>query len=95
MKPLEKEFTKGGWSFKQIAREGNMAAYVKRKPNAEGTGHIESFEVIKVVRFPDRTWPNGQTTPAHEGFPAPETWGQQAWTLTTRRDALNKLGEFA
>jgi hypothetical protein len=29
------------------------------------------------------TWPDGQTTPAHEAMPSPRDWGKYGWTYQT------------
>lgn len=83
MNPLPTQFDgradQKGFQFSQIKREGDVALFEKRKP-----GWLKpKYEVVIVQKCPERTWPNGLTTPAHEIMPSPEEWGTLGWSPAT------------
>lgn len=85
MTPLPAAFKDRGFDFKQIDRQGEIALFSKTK------GNNRSFEVVIVQKCPEHTWPNGNTSPAHEAMPSPETWGRCGFTYTTLESARNRL----
>jgi hypothetical protein len=85
MIPLPTKFRADGFDFTLIDRVDDVAVVHKTK------GTVESFEVVIVQRRAAHTWPNGNTTPAHEAMPASETWGTSGWTVTTKAEAYRKV----
>lgn len=81
-------FTAGGYAFRQIDRQGNVACYEKTKPGVTG------FEVAIIRRCKARTWPDGRVTPAHESMPSSEQWGRFGWTYTDRESAFRRVGKL-
>ena len=65
MKLLSVSFSSGGFEFEQLRREGDIAIFVKEKPPLK----FKSYKVVTVQKRDMYTWPNGQTTPAHEAMP--------------------------
>ena len=88
MTTLPTAFHKDGFDFVQIDRVDDVAVYRKTK----GV-QVESFEVVIVQKRAEHTWPNGNTTPAHEAMPSSEQWGAQGWTLPTKLQAYSKVAE--
>jgi hypothetical protein len=88
MTPLAKTFRKDGFDFAQIDRVDDVAVYHKTKG-----AQVESFEVVIVQKRAEHTWPNGDTTPAHESMPSSESWGTLGWTLPTKLQAYSKVAE--
>ena len=91
-KPLPKEFGRGGFEYRQIAREGNGAIYEQR-----WTGYAEPsvcYEVIR-VRYRDRFQIGGRFVEAAELYPASKLWGTDGFTITFRDAAFAKLRELA
>jgi len=44
-------------------------------------GHkLTSYEVVIVQKRPERTFPNGRVSTAHEAMPSDEAWGTYGWT---------------
>ena len=60
-----------GFDFEQLRREGDIAIFVTQKPPFT----FKSYEVVIIQKRDAYTWPNGQTTPAHEAMPSSRDWG--------------------
>ncbi len=75
-----------GWHFSLIKRSGMVAIFQKTKP----PNPTPSYEVVILQTRPNKTWPNGQVTPAHESMPKPEDWGTLGWTT----DNLERANEI-
>jgi hypothetical protein len=87
-KPLAKEFRRDGFTYRQIAREGNAAIYEQR-----WTGCAEPsvcYEVIR-VRYRDGFHIGGRFVEPAEVYPNSESWGVDGWTVTTLDAAYEKL----
>jgi hypothetical protein len=90
-KPSLKEFRRGGFTYRQIARQGNAAIYEQtwmgcRNPSI-------SYEVIRIRRregFQIR----GRLVEPAEVYPRSESWGADGFTLTDRDAAFGKLREI-
>ena len=87
MIPLATTFRSDGFDFRQIKRTGAVAMFAKRKPHWTR----ESIEVVIVQERKEHTWPNGMTSPAHEGMPGNEAWGDQGWTFSDLEAANRKF----
>jgi hypothetical protein len=72
MKTLAATFGSDGFDFRQLRREGDIAILAKQKPPFR----FKSYEVVIIQKRDAYTWPNGQTTPAHEAMPSSRTWEQ-------------------
>ena len=83
MTPLPTQF-KGradqrGYVFTQIKRTGDVALFEKHNPT-HPPGTLPSYEVVIVQKHPDKAWPDGRVTQAHESMPSPEEWGVLAYS---------------
>ena len=85
--PLKTVFTLGGFSYRQIAREGDFAIYEQSWRKS----HNICFEVIRIQRREAEIFPSGRSYPAREVYPSSEQWGQHGWTVLTRDAAFDKL----
>ena len=91
-KPLPKEFRHDGFTYRQIAREGDAAIYEQR-----WTGCAEPsvcYEVIRVRRR-EGFQIGGRFVEAAELYPRSEAWGTDGFTLTDKDTAFVKLCELA
>jgi len=91
-KPLPKEFWRGGFTYRQIAREGSAAIYEQR-----WTGCAEpsvSYEVVR-LRCRDGFHIGGRFVEPAEVYPNSEAWGVDGFTLTDKEAAFLKLRELA
>jgi len=91
-KPLPKEFRRGGFTYRQIAREGNAAIYQQtwngcRNPSV-------AHEVIRIRRREGFRIGGRFVEPA-EVYPKSEAWGVDGFTLTDKDAAFAKLRELA
>lgn len=87
MKILPKEFTKTGFSYKQLRREGNVALYEQR-----GLSGGIGYEVILISSHKGYSVGEGGSyiEPA-ETYPSSSLWGQKGWTyLRTQLDLANR-----
>jgi hypothetical protein len=90
-KPLPKEFRHDGFSYRQIAREGDAAIYEQH-----WTGCAEPsicYEVIRVRRR-DGFQIGGRFVEPAEVYPNSEAWGTDGFTLTDRDAAFAKLRQM-
>jgi hypothetical protein len=76
MEPLATTLDDAVFHYTQLARIGLVALY-RQTHKASG---VDRFEVIRIQRRQAHTWPSGQTTPAHEGYPGSQSWGRHGWT---------------
>ena len=80
-----------GYKFKVIDRHGQVCLLKKWNPN-----HIhgqEFYEVVILRTVPEKSWPDGRVTIAHEAMPSPEEWGVYGWSpwdLQAARERFNR-----
>jgi hypothetical protein len=91
-KPLAKEFRRGGFTYKQIARERDAAIYEQtwngcRNPSV-------SYEVIRIRRR-EGFEIGGRVVEAAEVYPNSEAWGVDGFTFTDEEAASAKLSKMA
>jgi hypothetical protein len=89
VKTLPTTFGSDGFNFQQLRREGGIAIFLKQKPGLvrEYPASCKSYEVVMIQKRDAYTWPDGQTTPAHEAMPSSRDWGKYGWTCQTLEDA--------
>ena len=90
-KSLPKEFRRDGFTFRQIARQGNAAIYEQG-----WTGCAEPsvcYEVIRIRRREGFQIGDKLIQP-YEIYPNSEAWGVDGFTLTDRDAAFAKLREI-
>jgi hypothetical protein len=91
-KPLETDFIKNGFRFRQIWREGDVAVY--HKLALEGMHHPTTFdcgfETFIVQKYDEREIA-GVKVEAKEAFPSPELWGTKGWSNPTLWDAEKRF----
>jgi hypothetical protein len=90
-RPLPKEFRRGGFAYRQIAREKDAAIYEQR-----WTGCAEPsvcYEVIRIRRREGFEVAGRFVGPA-EVYPNSEAWGVDGFTLTDKDAAFAKLHEL-
>ncbi len=75
------------FTYTQIERQGMYAIYAQTHKEGGQT----RYEVIRIRIRPEHTWPNGNTTPEHEGYPGGTAWGRDGWTLYRLEDARQHL----
>jgi hypothetical protein len=91
MKTLPTTFGSDNFDFQQLRREGDIAIYVKQKPGFS----FRSYEVVMIQKRNAYTWPDGQTTPAHEAMPSSRDWGKYGWTYPTLEDCQLRFKSIA
>ena len=90
-KPLQKEFRRDGFSYRQIAREGNAAIYEQT-----WSGCVEPsvcYEVIRIRRR-DGFQIGEKFVESYEAYPGAEAWGDDGFTVTDKEAAFAKLREL-
>jgi hypothetical protein len=89
--PLPETFREGDFEFRQVAREGDVALYEKRKPSISNL----LYEVVIVQEMEAHTWPDGRVSPAHEHLPGSWQWGSAGWFYSDLDDAWAKFRELS
>ena len=89
-KPLPKEFRHDGYSYRQIAREGNAAVYEQTWSGSSDPSI--AYEVIHIRRREGFEIAGRFVAPA-EVYPNSEAWGTDGFTLTDRDAAFAKHRE--
>lgn len=98
--PVEKRtipetFSKNGWNYTLIHRDGDYAIY------KQGGCAFEVHVIRKTTK--DYTYPVDKNHPekapttvlaGSEYLPSNEDWGQYGWTLINKEDAFNKIIEL-
>jgi hypothetical protein len=91
-KPLPKEFRRGGFTYKQIVRERDVAIYQQAWNGCRNSSI--SYEVIRIKRREGFEIQGRFIEPA-EVYPRSEAWGTDGFTLTDKDAAFAKLRELA
>jgi hypothetical protein len=86
-KRLAKEFQRGGFTYRQIYREGDFAIY---RQTWYGNEQSAAFEVIRIRRREAFQIGTRFVEPA-EVYPNSEAWGVDGFTLTDKDAAFAKL----
>jgi hypothetical protein len=86
-KPIATFFKHGGFNYRQIAREGDVAIYEQRWLDSENV----CYEVVRIRQHEATTFPSGESSPAREAYPTSATWGVDGFTLTDKDTAYAKL----
>lgn len=88
--PLGDSFSKNGFHYEQILRDGNWAIFKQRlRP---GVGEL-AYEVIRIKVAPE--WiVGGKVIPAHEVGPSNEEFGKFGWSYPTLERAKVKFYEM-
>jgi len=91
-RPLPKEFVRNGFTYRQIARDGNAAIYEQRWNGCRNP--TIAYEVIKIRHREGFEIRERFVEPA-EVYPKSEAWGVDGFTYTDRDAAFIKLRELA
>jgi hypothetical protein len=84
--PLVFPFTRGGCRHVLLARVDSVCLVERTSTHPDSCGSAH-YEVIVVQVEPERRWPDGRVTPAHECYPKPTLWGSAGWTYRTHAAA--------
>jgi hypothetical protein len=91
-KPLPKEFRRDGFTYRQIAREGDAAIYEQTWSGFADPGVC--FEVIRIRRR-EGFQIDGRFVEPAEVYPTSESWGVDGFTFTDKDAAFAKLREIS
>jgi hypothetical protein len=90
-RPLPKEFRHDGFTFRQIAHEGNVRIYEQTWNGCQSPRL--AYEVIRVRRR-EGFHIGGKFVPAAEVYPKSQAWGTHAFIFTDSDAAFAKLREM-
>lgn len=91
-KLLAKEFRRGGFQYRQIARERNAAIYEQAWPGCAEPS--PSYEVVR-IRHREGFQIGNRFVRAAEVYPNSEAWGVDGFTFTNRNKAWAKFSEIS
>jgi hypothetical protein len=89
-RPIAKEIRHDGFTFRQIAREGDVAIYEQKWKGCANPS--VAYEVVRIRRREAREI-KGKIIEAAEVYPRAEAWGIDGFTLTDKDEAFAKLRE--
>lgn len=89
--PSPKQFRRGGFTYRQIAREGNAAIYEQTWNGC--CNPSVSYEVVRIRRR-EGFHIGGRFVEPAEVYPNSEAWGLDGFTVTDKDAAFAKLREF-
>jgi hypothetical protein len=78
----------GAYHFKLLKRQGQVALFEKSNPDHPTKPIAVLYEVVILKTVPEKRWPDGRVTPAHESMPSPEEWGLYGWSPATYERAV-------
>jgi hypothetical protein len=90
-RPLPKQFRRDGFTFRQIAREGDAAVYEQSWNGCPDPSVC--YEVIRIRRRDGFQIGRRFIEPA-EVYPNSEAWGTDGFTVTDKETAFAKLREM-
>jgi hypothetical protein len=91
-KPLPTRFRRDGFTYRQIAREGNAAIYEQRWDGCPNPSVC--YEVIRIRRR-ECFQIGSRLIQAAEIYPRSEDWGIHGWTVQDKERAFRKLRQIA
>jgi hypothetical protein len=91
-KPLPTEFSRDGFDYRQIAREGDAAIYEQTWSGCANPSVC--YEVIRIRRR-EGFHIDGRSVEPAEVYPNSEAWGVDGFTLTDKDAAFTKLRELS
>ncbi len=91
-KQLPTQFRRDGFTYRQIAREGNAAIYEQTWSGSSDPSVC--YEVIR-IRCRDGFQIGGRFVQPAEVYPKSEAWGVDGFPFTDKDAAFAKLGEIS
>ena len=91
-RPLPTEFSRDGFNYRQIAREGDAAIYEQTWSGCSSPSVC--YEVVRIRRR-EGFHINGRFVEAAEVYPNSNSWGVDGFTLTDKDAAFAKLRELS
>lgn len=87
-KPLPNSFKKWGFDWAVLKREGDCALLSQSKDGGV------NYNVCKIKKGNEYTFPNGRVVEAQESIPSAEQWGRLAWCYCKLENAEKKFAEL-
>jgi len=84
-KVIPTNFTKKGFTYTLVRREGNRAIYHQTRKDSS----LSNYEVVKIGRHNGYTMGGVYIEPS-ETYPGSSLWGILGWTCTSLEDALQR-----
>jgi len=91
-RPLRKEFCRDGFTYRQIAHEGDVALYEQRWTGCPDPAVC--YEVIRIRRR-EGFQIGEKSIEAYELYPNSDAWGVDSFTFTDRNKAWDKFFEIS
>jgi hypothetical protein len=85
-KPVPATFTKKGFTYRQLRREGRKAIFEQTKPGSS----LTNYEVVKIGKHNGYIM-GGVTIAPAETYPGSSLWGITAWTCCSLEDAMQRF----
>jgi hypothetical protein len=82
-------FRSDGFTHELVKQDGPVCLVRRHKKDRQ-----LHYEVVRMRWREARTWPGGQTTPAHFSYPDSEEWGTNGFTYRELSKARRKYDEL-
>jgi hypothetical protein len=88
-KPIPVSFTKKGFTYNLLKREGNKAIYQQTRKDTS----LNNYEVVKIGKHNGYTMGGVYIEPS-ETYPGSSLWGIMGWTCTSLEDAQKRYSSI-
>jgi hypothetical protein len=88
-KPLDLQFSRDGFNYRRVVREGDVAIYEQRWPGSKNV----CYQVVRIRRHNGKNIAGRWMEPS-EIYPSSSEWGVHGFTLTDKGRAFAKLREL-
>lgn len=89
LKKVPQTFTKKGFTYTLVKREGDIAIYKQRWKS----GTTERYETVKIGRHNGYTMGGSYIEPS-ETYPGSSLWGISGWTSCTLQEAESRFNKL-
>lgn len=89
-KPIPTTFTKKGFTYNQLKREGNRAIFQQTRNGST----LNNYEVVRIGKHNGYTM-GGVFIEPSETYPGSSLWGIMGWTCTSIEDAMKRYETLA
>lgn len=87
MKPLPTQFTARGFQWRIVQRDGDVCLVEQSKDG--WTNPV--LNVVVVQKHKGKVMPSGNESEDREALPSWESWGELAWTASSKEDAKRRF----
>lgn len=88
MQILPTSFSKSGYDYEQVWRQGDIAIYACKD---EESDRLLCYDVFEIKKQKETVMPGGSVIPAKEVVPSPSLWGVAGFSCSSMRAAQERV----